>query len=87
MNYWESGMDMNYGDDLYDSFVAYQRELIEQFDVDGRGVPASSRSTPARSRRRSSDSSAGWSRDYLQTSGYHAPPELAEIQRLSKPAK
>jgi dTMP kinase len=32
MNYWESGMDMNYGDDLYDSFVAYQSALIEQFD-------------------------------------------------------
>jgi dTMP kinase len=32
MNYWESGMDMNYGDDLYDSFVAYQSAIIEQFD-------------------------------------------------------
>src|SRR5213080_1571364 len=32
MNYWEAGMDMNYGDDLYDSFVAYQGALIEQFD-------------------------------------------------------
>jgi dTMP kinase len=33
MNYWESGLDMNYGDDLYDSFVAYQTELIEQFNI------------------------------------------------------
>lgn len=33
MNYWESGMDMNYGDDLYDSFVAYQGELIDQFNT------------------------------------------------------
>jgi dTMP kinase len=33
MNYWESGLDMNYGDDLYDSFVAYQKSLIEQFDA------------------------------------------------------
>lgn len=32
MNYWESGMDMNYGDDIYDSFIAYQSELIRQFD-------------------------------------------------------
>jgi dTMP kinase len=32
MNYWESGLDMNYGDDLYDSFCAYQSELIEQLD-------------------------------------------------------
>lgn len=49
MNYWESGMDMNYGDDLYDSFIAYQSALIEQFDnmaekndfvvVDGREDP------------------------------------------------
>ena len=33
MNYWEAGMDMNYGDDLYDSFCAYQSELIEQFNA------------------------------------------------------
>lgn len=33
MNYWESGLDMNYGDDLYDSFVAYQSELVAQFDT------------------------------------------------------
>ena len=33
MKYWEAGMDMNYGDDLYDSFVAYQSELIEQFNA------------------------------------------------------
>jgi dTMP kinase len=33
MNYWESGLDMNYGDDLYDSFCAYQSELIEQLDT------------------------------------------------------
>jgi dTMP kinase len=33
MNYWESGLDMNYGDDLYDSFVAYQTALIDQFNI------------------------------------------------------
>ncbi len=33
MNYWESGMDMNYGDDLYDSFMAYQSAITEQFDL------------------------------------------------------
>jgi len=32
INYWESGMDMNYGDDLYDSFVTYQGAVIEEFD-------------------------------------------------------
>lgn len=33
MNYWESGLDMNYGDDLFDSFCAYQSALIEQFNL------------------------------------------------------
>jgi dTMP kinase len=32
MNYWESGMDMNYGDDLYESFVRYQGSLVEEFN-------------------------------------------------------
>jgi dTMP kinase len=32
MNYWESGMDTNFGDDMYDSFVAYQGALIHEFD-------------------------------------------------------
>jgi dTMP kinase len=32
MNYWESGMDMRLGADLYDSFKKYQGLLIEEFD-------------------------------------------------------
>lgn len=31
-NYWESGMDLHFADDLYDSFCIYQSRLIEQFD-------------------------------------------------------
>jgi len=31
-NYWESGMDLRLGDDLYDSFVAYQARLLKVFD-------------------------------------------------------
>jgi dTMP kinase len=31
-DYWESGMDIRCADNLYDSFVAYQGFLIEQFD-------------------------------------------------------
>jgi dTMP kinase len=31
-NYWESGMDLRLGDDLYDSFMAYQGRLLEVFD-------------------------------------------------------
>ena len=31
-NYWESGMDMRLGEDLYDSFVEYQKRLLTVFD-------------------------------------------------------
>jgi dTMP kinase len=84
MNYWESGMDMNYGDDLYDSFVAYQSELIEHFDamaeeykflsIDGRQEPQAIQ--------RQLRKMVG---DYLHTSGYQLPSELAEIKALSQP--
>lgn len=56
MNYWESGMDTNYGDDLYDSFVAYQGALIEQFDAMARAynnfVTLDAREEPAATQRR-----------------------------------
>ena len=32
MSYWESGMDLRLGNDLYDSFKKYQSLLIEEFD-------------------------------------------------------
>lgn len=32
-NYWESGMDLHLGEDLYDSFVEYQTRMLQQFDV------------------------------------------------------
>jgi len=31
-DYWESGMDLHLGDDMYDSFVAYQKRMRMQFD-------------------------------------------------------
>ena len=31
-DYWESGMDMGAGADYYDSFVAYQKLLLREFD-------------------------------------------------------
>jgi len=31
--YWESGMDLALGDDMYDSFVEYQRRLLEVFET------------------------------------------------------
>src|SRR3954465_15233607 len=31
-NYWESGMDLHLGEDLYDSFVEYQKRLLRQFE-------------------------------------------------------
>ena len=32
MNYWEAGMDMHLGDDLFDSFKKYQSILIGDYD-------------------------------------------------------
>jgi dTMP kinase len=32
-DYWESGMDVPMGNDLYDSFVNYQKRLIEELDL------------------------------------------------------
>ena len=31
-DYWESGMDLNLGQDMYESFVEYQNRMIAQFD-------------------------------------------------------
>ena len=31
-NYWESGMDLHLGEDLYESFMRYQRWLLGEFD-------------------------------------------------------
>lgn len=88
MNYWESGLDTNYGDDLYDSFIAYQNALIVQFDqmaqeynfltVDARLEPQ----TIQRQLRRMVG-------DYLTTTGYQLPPELKEVEQLGTipPAK
>ena len=33
MNYWESGMDMKLGDDIHDSFRAYQRQLLKEYQA------------------------------------------------------
>lgn len=32
-NYWESGMDLNLGDDMYESFLEYQGRLLSVFDT------------------------------------------------------
>lgn len=32
-NYWESGMDLRLGQDMFDSFVEYQRRLMQAFDA------------------------------------------------------
>jgi dTMP kinase len=32
MDYWESGMDLHLGSDLYDSFCVYQQRLLEAYD-------------------------------------------------------
>ena len=32
MDYWESGMDMHLGNDLYDSFCVYQKRILEDYE-------------------------------------------------------
>lgn len=32
-NYWESGMDLHLGDDMFDSFMEYQGRLLSVFDT------------------------------------------------------
>jgi len=32
MDYWESGMDMKIGDDIYESFRTYQRTLLKEYN-------------------------------------------------------
>lgn len=33
MEYWESGMDMKAGDDIYDNFRHYQRQLLKEYSA------------------------------------------------------
>jgi thymidylate kinase len=33
MDYWESGLHLALGNDIFDSFQRYQRRLIEEYDV------------------------------------------------------
>ena len=33
MDYWESGMDMHLGEDLYDSFCVYQQRMLAEYDA------------------------------------------------------
>ncbi len=32
MDYWESGMDLKMGEDFYDSFIAYQKKILAEFN-------------------------------------------------------
>ena len=32
LNYWEAGMDLNLADNLYDSFVIYQTQIIQELE-------------------------------------------------------
>lgn len=32
-DFWESGMDMRMGEDLYESFVSYQKKLLKEFET------------------------------------------------------
>src|SRR6202171_2484324 len=37
MDFWESGMDLKHGDDIYDSFRTYQSRLLEEYGWVGGG--------------------------------------------------
>jgi dTMP kinase len=72
MNYWESGLDMNYGDDLFDSFMAYQTALIEQLDVmseEFHFTNIDARKDPAAIQRQLRRAVG----KYLETTGYQGP--------------
>ena len=76
MNYWEAGMDMNYGDDLYDSFVAYQGELIQQFNImaeENHFVTLDARQEPSAIQRQLRRAVG----EYLEASGYRAHAHLS----------
>ena len=50
MDFWESGMDLKGGDDIYDSFRSYQNKLLREYAIDGRRVrvPRARRPPPRR---------------------------------------
>jgi hypothetical protein len=54
-NYWESGMDLRLGDDMFDCFVQYQGRLLTVFEtmtadtISGRRTSAAVRPSPTRS--------------------------------------
>lgn len=78
MNYWESGLDMNYGDDLYDSFVAYQSELIQQFNImadEYSFTTLDARQEPREIQRQLRQAVGG----YLESSGYSARSTRAPV--------
>ncbi len=47
MDYWESGMHLKLGSDIFDSFRRYQTRLIREYEAHRRRVRLSSPSTPA----------------------------------------
>ena len=78
MNYWESGMDMNYGDDLYDSFVAYQSALIEQFNqmaADYNFTTVNAAQNPQAIHHQLRDAVA----EHLQSTSYHAANAFDDV--------
>ena len=79
MNYWESGLDMNYGDDLYDSFMAYQGELIQQFNLmaeEYNFTTLDARLEPKEIQRQLRQAVG----EYLESSGYHAHAHLSTVK-------
>ena len=47
MDFWESGMDLKHGDDIYDSFRDLPEQAAARIQLDGRRVPLPGRRRPA----------------------------------------
>jgi dTMP kinase len=82
MNYWEAGMDMNYGDDLYDSFIAYQGELIQQFNImaEEHGFTTVDARQEPKEIQRQLRHAVG---EYLESSGYRANAHLSTVKQAA----
>ena len=77
MDFWESGMDLKHGDDIYDSFRTYQNRLLKEYASMARRVPLPRRSTPAGRSTGSRTSCAGrWARPNPPNAALIPPPTL-----------
>ncbi len=90
MDFWESGMDMKGGDDIYDSFRSYQNKLLREYTSDGRRVRVPGPGRPPPRRRAAggpSQAGAGVPVEFGHHGGQPAGPaaDSADVSRHSRP--